>query len=527
MPSCARLWADAHIGDAMTSFRLSRRSAYRILAGFCILLLAVFVVLDAVAPGGRRLAKIEGYDTVNYFDISHSLLFDHDFNLTNEFTHIAPYSRIWSAVQPNTGLPGSVWGYGYSALEIPFLAAGTLLDAVRGNPADGYSPSAIYVYCLGNVVMTGLGLLALFTLLCRVGEERGISEEQVTGYSLLVVFAVFFGTNVGYYAFPQLAHSATFLFASLFLAYWWKMRTSNRGPAWFLLGLIGGFLSICRWQDIIFLGGPGLFDLLAGTPWKSPLPWLRSRLLYVAGAGICWIPQVIEWKVIYGKYVTMPQGAGFIVFPPAFIREVLFSSRNGWFLWTPLALIGVLGLLYGAFRFTRQFIPWIVVLALEIIVIGSMPTWHGFDSFSSRYLLTNSPLVGLGLFTLLCALTPLLRRALVVTFAACCIFTMLFEVQYRLNLIPNNETLTSREIFTDKLRLLEVKRQKKTANTARWLVSQGHAFDAVLMLEQAADLGDDRDVLNAMGGAYRAEGDENLAKAAELKAQGYRDSRWK
>jgi hypothetical protein len=511
----------------MTASRLTRRAGYSILVAFAILLLAVFVGLDAMAPGGRRLAKIEGFDTVNYFGISHSLLFDHDFNLTNEFTHIAPMSRLWSAVQPNTGLPGSVWGYGYSVLEMPFLAVGTLLDVVQGSPADGYSPSAIYVYCLGNVVMTGLGLLALFALLCRVGTERGISEERVTGYSLLVTFAVFFGTNVGYYAFPQLAHAATFLFASLFLAYWWKMRTSNKARVWLLLGLIGGFLSICRWQDIIFLGGPGLFDLLSGAPWKNPWPWLRSRLFYIAGAGICWIPQVIEWKVIYGKYLTMPQGAGFIVFPPAFILEVLFSSRNGWFLWTPFALIGVLGLLYGALRFTREFIPWIVVLALEVIVIGSMPTWHGYDSFSSRYLLTNSPLVGLGLFTLLCSLSPLLRRTLVAAVAACCIFTMLFAVQYRLNLIPNNETLTFSEIFTDKLRLLQVRRRKSAANTARWLLSKGHAFDAVILLEQAATLGDDRDVLSAMGSAYRAEGDVKLALAAEIKAQEFRDSRWR
>ncbi len=511
----------------MNGFGLSRRTGYRILIGFAVLLLTVFVVLDAAAPGGRRLAKIEGVDTVNYFGITHSLLFDHDFNLTNEFTHIAPMSRIWSAVQPNTGLPGSVWGYGYSALELPFLASGTLLDAVTGSPADGYSHFAIYAYCLGNIVMTGLGLIALFTFLLRVGTERGLPEERVTGYSLLVTFAVFFGTNVGYYAFPQLSHAATFLFASLFLAYWWKVRTSTKARPWLLLGLLGGFLSICRWQDIIFLGGPGLFDLLSGTPWKSPWPWLRSRLFYVAGAALCWIPQFIEWKVIYGKYLTMPQGGGFIVFPPAFIREVLVSSRNGWFLWTPLALIGVLGLLYGAVRFTREFVPWIVVLALEVIVIGSMPTWHGFDSFSSRYLLTNSPLVGLGLFTLICSSSPWVRRSLIGAFAACCIFTMLFAVQYRLNLIPNNETLTFSEIFTDKLRLPQVRRRKNAAATARWLLSRGQVFDAILLLEQAETLGDDRDVLSVMGIAYRAEGDQSLATVADVKAQEFRDSRWR
>jgi hypothetical protein len=47
------------------------------------------------------------------------------------------------------------------------------------------------------------------------------------------------------------------------------------------------------------------------------------------------------------------------------------------------------------------------------------------------------------------------------------------------------------------------------------------------MLEQAASLGDDQQVLELMGSAYRAEGNENLARAADLKAQEFRDSRWR
>ena len=72
-----------------------------------------------------------------------------------------------------------------------------------------------------------------------------------------------------------------------------------------------------------------------------------------------------------------------------------------------------------------------------------------------------------------------------------------------------------------------MRRRKNAANTARWLLSKGQAFDAVIVLEQAATLGDDRDVLSAMGSAYRAEGDAKLALAAEIKAQEFRDSRWR
>src|SRR5579862_6659834 len=238
---------------------ISRRTGYLVITGFLIVLLTGFAVLDAMAPGGRRLAKIRGVDTVNYFAISHSLLFDRDFNITNEFTRVPPDDRHWSQVQKTTGLPGSVWGVGYSIVEIPFLAVGTLLDTAVGNPPDGYSACAIYLYCLGNIFMTALGLAALFTLFCRAGESWGIDKDISTTYSLLTVFAIFFGTNVGYYAFSEVAHACTFLFSSLFLAYWWRVRSTTGSGGWLILGLIGGFLSISRWQDLIFVIGPGLF----------------------------------------------------------------------------------------------------------------------------------------------------------------------------------------------------------------------------------------------------------------------------
>jgi hypothetical protein len=504
----------------------TKRAGYYALCVFSLLLLIGFIVLDMIEPGGRRLVKVKGIDTVNYFGISHSLLFDHDFNLNNEFTHIAPDSRIWSEVQ-KTGLPGSVWGPGYSILEMPFLATGTLFDAIAGRPADGYSRGAIYAYCLGNVIFTGLGLLALYSLLYRVGESRGLPPDRLTRYSLFVTLAIFLGTNVGYYAFPQIAHASTFLFASMFLAWWWKIRSGDDSRSWALLGLIGGFLSICRWQDIVFLGGPALFDLLNGTPWKTPRAWLRSRTFYAAAAGVCWIPQIIEWKVIYGKYLTIPQGSGFIVFPPAHIRDVLLSSRNGWLMWTPLIAFGIAGLLYGAFRFTRDFLPWIAVVVIEIVVIGSLPTWHGYDSFSSRYLLTTTPVIALGLFTLLCSLNSAMRRALAVATAACCVFTILFAAQFRLDLIPSNETLTFNEVFTDKLHPLAVRRKKAAARQAGELLARGNAQGAVQVLEQVASGEADRDVLAMMSKAYRAEGNEALARVADSRSQQLLDSRLK
>ncbi len=504
---------------------ISLQTGYRILLGFTFLMLTMFAVLDAAAPGGRRLAKITGIDTVNYFDVAHSLLFDHDFNLNNEFQRFPPDSRIWSSTQPS-GLPGSPWGVGFSILEIPLIAAGTAIDGAAGRPADGYGPAAVYLYCLGPVLMTGLGMAALFHFLYHFALFRNPSLANPGRISLAATFAVFLGTNVGYYAFVHTSHAATFLCMSLLLALWWNVRDNCDTRRWLVLGLVGGLLSVCHWQDVLCLGGPGLYDLMGGQPWKNTRAWLRSRIAFIGGVVFCWIPQIVEWKVIYGKYVTIPQGGGFISFPPVYIPSVLFSSRNGWLTWTPLVALGLAGLLLGAVRSYRLFVPWLFVIGLEVSVIGAMQTWHGFDSFGSRYLIVNSSLIGMGLLTLVLSTGSRPRAALWTLATACCVFTCLFAIQFRLDLIPSNETLSSPEIFSDKLALVRLLRQKRMVRESAGLVNDGHPAEAVRLLESADEMGENRFVLNALRSATKATADSEKEKKAESRWEAFLRSRW-
>lgn len=497
----------------------------RIILAFSITLTIAFVSLDRLAPAGRRLVKIRGEDPVAYFGIAHSVLFDRDFNLNNEYARMPPDGRFWTATRPETGLPGSPWGLGYSLLEVPLLALGTGVDAIAGNPADGYSQWAVFFYCIGSLLMASGGMTALFVLLRSAGDflQAGQSERN-SAWALFVAFAVFFGTNVGYYAFSQMSHSSTFLFAALFLAIWWRVRESERVRDWLMLGLAGGFLSICRWQDVLYLGGPLLFDLFGAGRLKWPA-WLRNRLVYAAGIGLCWVPQILEWKAIYGKYLTIPQGGGIFSFPPPHMLQVLFSSQGGWFVWTPIALLGAAGLAIGAVRFPRVYLPWIIVLVLQTAVVGSVWFWHGAESFGARYLLSSTPLIGLGIMTALILAPVPLRRGLAVVCFVCCVFTSVFAVQYRFDLVPTETTLTFSELVTDKLRLPAVKERKAAARQALELLTAGDSESAIRILRGAQSLGEDRTVDQYLEKAYRAAGNTAEADAAALRSRKFLDSR--
>lgn len=514
---------------------LSTRNCRLIIAIFTALLGISYIALDRMAPAGRRLVKVGGVDTVLYFDTAHSILFDHDFNLNNEFARIRPDAP--RKIMPVSGLPSSCYAIGYSLLEVPFLALGTVVDAGTGRPDDGYSGYALYFYCLANIVFTGLGLLYLFKLLCEAAPSLGIGSERAPATALFVTFATFFGTTVGFYSFTHLAHTATFLLSAAFMYYWWKIRSSSEFPKWLLLGVTGGFLSICRWQDAIFLGAPVLFDLMTGEPWRNTRLWIRSRSAFAAGVTLCWIPQFLEWKAIYGKYLIYPYSPSYFVdnsyeiglmkfsFPPPFLWRVLTSSRSGWFLWTPLVALGVAGLLYGITKSFRLLAPWVAVVGIELFLVGSVNGWHGTDSFGSRLMMSTIPVVSLGLFMLLGAAPAGLRGILIASALCCCVFSSLFAIQYRLDLLPSGETLTPREIFSDKVHLIRVRSQKKAASRAQQLLAANDAGSAVPILEDAASRGDDRDVLATLVRAYRAKGDLPHAQQAEIRWKRYLDTR--
>src|SRR5216683_4700352 len=119
--------------------------------------LALFV-LQRAPVGGRSIVKITGVDAVYYFATAHSLLFDRDFDLTNEFQFLDPHQIFRAQAHPASGKPENPFGIGYPILSIPFLAAGTAVDALFGRPADGYSQSALFFYFLANITFVVLGM---------------------------------------------------------------------------------------------------------------------------------------------------------------------------------------------------------------------------------------------------------------------------------------------------------------------------------------------------------------------------------
>lgn len=450
-------------------------SHLRAFAAVTGLLVATMVLLDAAAPGGRGFLVVTrlNIDSICYFGTAHSLWFDRDFDLTNQLavllpddSPMSPGARRWVAIVPSTSLPGSPYAIGYSLLGIPFLAAGTLIDSWTGAAADGYGPWAERLFAAANAVYLALALLLLHLWLVKASAEWSGDQREVSRRAAIAVFALVPGTALGYYAFTVMSHTVSFLAVIGFLLAWWSARDSFDLRPWLAVGAVSGLMVLCRWQDALFLVALLAYELAEPGRLRRREWWI-SRGLAAAVCLVLLIPQLWQWRTIYGSWFTIPQGSQFMEWPPSKVLHVLFSSHNGLVFTTPATLAGALGLIWAVRHSRRWLGPLLLAALIQVALVGSMPTnWNG-RAFAMRLLINLLPLAALGFLFLFLRGSPAVRRFTYAWIAAGTVFTVLSAVQWRYEFVPRNDRLTAAEAFTDKLRLKSAYRRHQAMAAAR------------------------------------------------------------
>jgi hypothetical protein len=243
----------------------SARSRWMVLSivAFSGMLAVSLMVADASAPGKRPIIKVDGVDPSVYYLTSHSLLFDRDVDLRNEFARHPPPAGVHCfAIRPETGLPGNCWPIGFSLLQVPFLFIGNSIDLALGGVGDGYSKSCIETYFLGIIFWLCLGMILLFRLIAEIGCSLGISRRRSEWVAFAVALGLWPSTTLCYYTFSGMAHVDDFMACSLFLLTWWHAKDTNSNLRWTLCGISAGLLALIRWQSILFVAVPIVYEIV-------------------------------------------------------------------------------------------------------------------------------------------------------------------------------------------------------------------------------------------------------------------------
>lgn len=368
--------------------------------------------------------------TFIYGDVTLSFLDDPNKGFANN-------SRFWFSRLEN-GNKLIITSIGLSVLYSPFFLMAHALAPVFNEPQDGYS--AIYQFFLlfSALFYVILGFIILKNFLKRY-------FKPVVVAATLIVIAL--GTNLYYYATDEgpMSHSYNFFLLIAFLwavAWWYEKQCIWRT---LIVGALLGFIALVRPTNILVFFVLFLWDVRSFKDLGQRIIFFLKKwplvLLMIAAFILVWIPQFLYWKTITGHFLFFSygiEGGAFYWLHPNII-ENLFSYRKGWFIYTPIMLIAVLGIALLRKRIPQLFMPLIVLTVLMIYVQSSWWSWWFGGGFGLRAYVDIYGLLAVPLAAVIAYAFEHSRKAVRIALPSLMALLVLFQLQqhwqYRKNII--------------------------------------------------------------------------------------------
>jgi 4-amino-4-deoxy-L-arabinose transferase-like glycosyltransferase len=148
----------------------------------------------------------------------------------------------------------------------------------------------------------------------------------------------------------------------------------------FLIGLLCGLAVLVRPINGLVVLFPILYFMVKSGGVKQSFDLLlEPKVLFPAflGGFLGILPQLIYWKAATGDWIYYSyKEEGFFLSDPQFLKG-LFSFRKGWLIYTPLMILGLIGLIPLYKKHKALAIPTIVILPIYMYVIF-MVVWRLF-----------------------------------------------------------------------------------------------------------------------------------------------------
>jgi hypothetical protein len=218
-----------------------------------------------------------------------------------------------------------------------------------------------------------------------------------------------------------------------------------------------------RWQlAILALLPTGEFLLSALNTRRNERPReLGGRFAKLAIAGlmaiVAFLPQLYAWKAVYGHWFVTPIPLAHHWWSPA-LSKVLFGVDRSFFYWTPMTVVILLGLLFGAFRRRPQptdlagrreplaillFVFAVLVYFIASVMgdgvyVGSSYNVNLGSAFGFRSLSEAVVVLAPGLAIVLESASVRTRRWLIAGCFLVTVWNALMLAQFHFNILPKN-----------------------------------------------------------------------------------------
>jgi hypothetical protein len=278
------------------------------------------------------------------------------------------------------GSPVIKYTCGIAILEAKAFFLAHLSADLLGYNKNGYSKPYLLCVLLWNLFFSWIGLLLLQKILTCFFKDVVVAA---------VLIFVGIGTNLFYFSTYNTGMSHGYLFtlyAALILSTIQYHRNYWTTSA-IIVGLSAGLITLIRPNEIYCLLIPLLYGV---TSFHSGLEKIRTVLskktLYVAVIvfAICIIPQLLYWHHQTGSFIFYSYGAESFDFRHPKIYVGLFGFKNGWFAYTPVMILAIIGIVFSKTGERKFLLPILLIIPMHVFIIYSWWCWFYMGGLGSR-----------------------------------------------------------------------------------------------------------------------------------------------
>jgi hypothetical protein len=346
------------------------------------------IVNDAMGYYGY-LPAIFIYHDLNYDCLEQPWL-KHNEDVSGENDFKAGFVVKFKGKEVNKYPPGVTY------YEAPFFFAAHACAYLFSEP-DGYADVYMWFMCIGAVFWQ----YVFFLIIKKLFRHYNLS---LTAFAITVPL-LSFGSNLYFYTqlFGCYSHLYTLLSVTIFFysgtKFFSAFPNEKSGRYFFFMAVAYALAIITRNVNIIaiiLLPCMG-FQLKETGKYLSVLKNKVALSGLIISLGILF-SMLLLWKLQTGYWVIDSYPDEHFNWGRPQIFKSLFSAHKGWFVYTPLALISLIGLFYMPRKLALNLL---VMLALVIYITSSWGCWDYGTGFSMRAYIDWYLIVALGLAFLL------------------------------------------------------------------------------------------------------------------------------
>lgn len=288
--------------------------------------------------------------------------------------------------------------------------------------------------------------------------------------SLLLSLAIFISSYVIFYFTiqPGYTHIYEYFCSSLIIYSLLQLRSKRNLTKYSILISIASALGFLVRPTFALISLFAFINLMLIST-KKPKTLLTFIISHIPFLIIYFMYNQESYGSILASGYNTIRGENFVISLQSFnLLNVLFSPQRGWFVYSPLLLLGFIGLIKGmrskGIINKVWFFSLIVTIILMATAFGFWPSWWGGGSYGARFLIGLTPLIIPGLMQFKDLLKGKLKLLviLMVIYSASLNFLYLFTpiatlrpLDDRVGIMYSGDRYTPLDIYTHHLKLLK------------------------------------------------------------------------